>query len=161
MNQNLAKPVPVRLDDREYGELREQVLRRDSWRCQFCGSMTNLEVHHQQFRSHSGRTTKTISLPSAIAATRQSTGAHFCGRLLVFASPLTEKEHLYESGEIYRYGRSSGHHLRCRDGDHCKLIMEFLLETKAVTIIESSEGCTELRCLLSRKESQRLGYTIL
>jgi len=22
--------------------------------CQFCGSRTNLEVHHQQFRSHSG-----------------------------------------------------------------------------------------------------------
>jgi 5-methylcytosine-specific restriction endonuclease McrA len=30
------------------------VLRRDSWRCQVCGSMTNLEVHHKQFRSHSG-----------------------------------------------------------------------------------------------------------
>jgi len=30
------------------------VLRRDGWRCQFCGSLTNLEVHHQQFRSHSG-----------------------------------------------------------------------------------------------------------
>ena len=26
----------------------------ENWRCQFCGSMTNLEVHHQQFRSHSG-----------------------------------------------------------------------------------------------------------
>jgi 5-methylcytosine-specific restriction endonuclease McrA len=54
MNQNLAKRVPVRLDDREYCELRERVLRRDGWRCQSCGSMTNLEVHHQQFRSHSG-----------------------------------------------------------------------------------------------------------
>jgi 5-methylcytosine-specific restriction endonuclease McrA len=54
MNQNLAKRVPVRLNDSEYGELREQVLRRDGWRCQFCGSMTNLEVHHRQFRSHSG-----------------------------------------------------------------------------------------------------------
>jgi len=54
MTQNLLKYLPVRLDDREYQELREQVLRRDGWRCQFCGSMTNLEVHHQQFRSHSG-----------------------------------------------------------------------------------------------------------
>ena len=54
MKQNLTKRVPVRLDAHEYQELREQVLRRDSWRCQFCGSMTNLEVHHQQFRSHSG-----------------------------------------------------------------------------------------------------------
>jgi len=31
---------------------------RDVWRCQFCGSMTNLEVHHQQFRSHSGDDTE-------------------------------------------------------------------------------------------------------
>jgi len=54
MKQNLTKGNPLRLDDREYAELREQVLRRDSWRCQFCGSMTNLEVHHQRFRSHSG-----------------------------------------------------------------------------------------------------------
>ena len=54
MNQNLDKPAPARLDDRKYEELRLQVLRRDSWRCQFCGSMTNLEVHHQKFRSHSG-----------------------------------------------------------------------------------------------------------
>jgi 5-methylcytosine-specific restriction endonuclease McrA len=54
MNQNLAKHVPVRLDNREYCELREQVLRRDGWRCQSYGSMTNLEVHHQRFRSHSG-----------------------------------------------------------------------------------------------------------
>jgi len=54
MKQNLLKNVPVRLDEHEYSELRERVLRRDNWRCQFCGSMTNLEVHHQQFRSHSG-----------------------------------------------------------------------------------------------------------
>ncbi|MGA2100761.1 MAG: HNH endonuclease [Candidatus Sulfotelmatobacter sp.] len=30
------------------------VVCRDRWRCQSCGSMTNLEVHHQEFRSHSG-----------------------------------------------------------------------------------------------------------
>ncbi len=34
--------------------LRQQVLRRDGWRCQLCGTRSNLEVHHQQFRSHSG-----------------------------------------------------------------------------------------------------------
>jgi len=55
MNQNLTTRVLLRLDEHEYGELREQVLRRDGWRCQFCGSMTNLEVHHQEFRSHSGQ----------------------------------------------------------------------------------------------------------
>jgi 5-methylcytosine-specific restriction endonuclease McrA len=31
------------------------VLRRDGWRCQLCGVMANLEVHHREFRSHSGR----------------------------------------------------------------------------------------------------------
>ena len=54
MNRNMMKYVPIRLDEREHEKLREKVLRRDGWRCQFCGSMTNLEVHHQQFRSHSG-----------------------------------------------------------------------------------------------------------
>jgi len=54
MKQNIPKHMPLRLDGREYGELCERVLRRDGWRCQFCGSMTNLELHHQQFRSQSG-----------------------------------------------------------------------------------------------------------
>ena len=44
----------LRLDTVSYGELRQQVLRRDGWRCQSCGAMLNLEVHHKQFRSHSG-----------------------------------------------------------------------------------------------------------
>ncbi len=44
----------VRLDPIAYEGLRQQVLRRDGWRCQLCGSMLNLEVHHKQFRSHSG-----------------------------------------------------------------------------------------------------------
>jgi 5-methylcytosine-specific restriction endonuclease McrA len=48
------KPVGLRLDALEYESLRKQVLRRDGWRCQSCGAMSNLEVHHQQFRSHSG-----------------------------------------------------------------------------------------------------------
>lgn len=48
------KPVRLRLDPVAYESLRQQVLRRDGWRCQSCGTMTNLEVHHNQFRSHSG-----------------------------------------------------------------------------------------------------------
>jgi 5-methylcytosine-specific restriction endonuclease McrA len=43
-----------RLDPVAYESLRQQVLRRDGWRCQSCGTMSNLEVHHKQFRSHSG-----------------------------------------------------------------------------------------------------------
>jgi 5-methylcytosine-specific restriction endonuclease McrA len=44
----------VRLDPPSYQYLRQQVLRRDGWRCQFCGAISNLEVHHREFRSHSG-----------------------------------------------------------------------------------------------------------
>ncbi|PYV91453.1 MAG: hypothetical protein DMG90_07075 [Acidobacteria bacterium] len=49
---------PIRLEREQYEELRRAILQRDGWRCQFCGAMTNLEVHHQQFRSHSGGDTE-------------------------------------------------------------------------------------------------------
>src|SRR5438046_1895477 len=39
---------------RELAKLVRAVLRRDGWRCQLCGSMRNLEVHHREFRSRSG-----------------------------------------------------------------------------------------------------------
>ena len=58
MNQTLPKQAPTRLGELEYRDLRERVLWRDGWRCQFCGSRTNLEVHHQEFRSHSGEDTE-------------------------------------------------------------------------------------------------------
>jgi len=48
------KAVPLRLDLSSYESLRQQVLRRDGWKCQSCGSMSNLEIHHKQFRSHAG-----------------------------------------------------------------------------------------------------------
>jgi ATP-dependent DNA helicase RecQ len=44
----------LRLDAASYESLRQQVLRRDGWRCQSCGTMANLEVHHKEFRNHSG-----------------------------------------------------------------------------------------------------------
>jgi 5-methylcytosine-specific restriction endonuclease McrA len=44
----------LRLDPKLYGQLRWEVLRRDAWRCQSCGTMSNLEIHHKEFRSHSG-----------------------------------------------------------------------------------------------------------
>jgi 5-methylcytosine-specific restriction endonuclease McrA len=44
----------VRLDPESYCELQRQVLERDGWRCQFCGSMQRLQVHHLKFRSQSG-----------------------------------------------------------------------------------------------------------
>jgi 5-methylcytosine-specific restriction endonuclease McrA len=48
------KAAPFRLDPLSYESLRQQILRRDGWRCQSCGTMSNLEVHHREFRSHSG-----------------------------------------------------------------------------------------------------------
>jgi 5-methylcytosine-specific restriction endonuclease McrA len=54
MSSIRPKPVGLRLDPVEYESLRQQVLRRDRWRCQSCGTMVNLEVHHKEFRSHSG-----------------------------------------------------------------------------------------------------------
>jgi 5-methylcytosine-specific restriction endonuclease McrA len=48
------KPVRLRLEPESYEALRQRVLRRDGWRCQYCGAMSNLEVHHKQFRSHFG-----------------------------------------------------------------------------------------------------------
>ena len=48
------KAAPLRLDPGAYDLLRKQVLRRDGWRCQCCGTMTNLEIHHQEFRSQGG-----------------------------------------------------------------------------------------------------------
>ena len=48
------KPANLRLDALAYESLRRQILRRVCWRCQCCGTMSNLEVHHRQFRTHSG-----------------------------------------------------------------------------------------------------------
>ena len=48
------KTACVRLDPLSYESLHQQIVRRDGWRCQSCGTMSNLEVHHREFRSHSG-----------------------------------------------------------------------------------------------------------
>ena len=44
----------IKLDPDAYNRLRLQILERDSWLCQHCGSRHNLQIHHQQHRSHSG-----------------------------------------------------------------------------------------------------------
>jgi 5-methylcytosine-specific restriction endonuclease McrA len=54
MTQVRPKHARLRLEPELYGHLRNLVLRRDGWRCQSCGTMSNLEVHHKQFRSPSG-----------------------------------------------------------------------------------------------------------
>jgi 5-methylcytosine-specific restriction endonuclease McrA len=52
---SISSTLPrLRLDLVSYEILRQQVLHRDGWRCQWCGAMSNLEVHHKEFRSHTG-----------------------------------------------------------------------------------------------------------
>ena len=54
MNRIRPKRPRLRLDPAKYDQLRNQVLRRDDWRCQICGSTRNLQVHHKQLRSQQG-----------------------------------------------------------------------------------------------------------
>ena len=54
MSATRPDPPGLRLDAVSYERLRQQVLGRDGWRCQSCGRMANLEVHHQRFRSRLG-----------------------------------------------------------------------------------------------------------
>jgi 5-methylcytosine-specific restriction endonuclease McrA len=54
MNRVRPNRGGLRLDPKLYEQLRHQVLRRDGWRCQSCGTMSNLEVHHKELRSHGG-----------------------------------------------------------------------------------------------------------
>jgi 5-methylcytosine-specific restriction endonuclease McrA len=54
MTRVRPKRARLRLDLEMYEQLRNQVLRRDGWRCQSCGAISNLEVHHQEFRSRCG-----------------------------------------------------------------------------------------------------------
>ncbi len=42
------------LDEKSYRDLHRRILERDGWRCQTCGSMQHLQVHHLELRSHSG-----------------------------------------------------------------------------------------------------------
>ena len=48
-------PLRSQVDSIISEPLRLQILKRDSWRCQLCGSMQQLEVHHLVFRSHGGK----------------------------------------------------------------------------------------------------------
>jgi 5-methylcytosine-specific restriction endonuclease McrA len=54
MNRIRAKSPRLRLAPELYEKLRHEVLRRDGWRCQSCGALSNLEVHHRELRSQSG-----------------------------------------------------------------------------------------------------------
>lgn len=57
MTKIRAKTSQIRLDSESYRKLHQHVLERDGWRCQACGSMRNLQVHHLQLRSQLGSDT--------------------------------------------------------------------------------------------------------
>jgi 5-methylcytosine-specific restriction endonuclease McrA len=54
MSQIRPKQPRLRLYPEWYEQLCREVLQRDGWRCQSCGSLKNLQVHHKKFRSQSG-----------------------------------------------------------------------------------------------------------
>ncbi len=50
----LKKIKRIKLGPRIYKRLMKKVLERDNWRCQKCGSLLNLQVHHKIKRSPQG-----------------------------------------------------------------------------------------------------------
>jgi 5-methylcytosine-specific restriction endonuclease McrA len=44
----------VKLESEAYRQLCHEVLERDGWRCQSCGSIEGLQIHHIQPRSRLG-----------------------------------------------------------------------------------------------------------
>jgi 5-methylcytosine-specific restriction endonuclease McrA len=54
MKRLRQKQPRLKLDPEAYKALRNQVLERDGWRCQNCGSSKDLHVHHVKARSKLG-----------------------------------------------------------------------------------------------------------
>ncbi len=55
MKASSGKRSRIRLGADAYHGLHQEILKRDGWRCQACGSLRGLEVHHIQRRSQSGK----------------------------------------------------------------------------------------------------------
>jgi 5-methylcytosine-specific restriction endonuclease McrA len=54
MGKLRQKQPRLALNQQDYDELKAQVLQRDAWKCQCCGTASNLHVHHIPHRSHMG-----------------------------------------------------------------------------------------------------------
>jgi 5-methylcytosine-specific restriction endonuclease McrA len=50
MSKAFLKQMRTRLTPQDYGALRREILKRDFWRCQFCGKAADLQVHHIESR---------------------------------------------------------------------------------------------------------------
>jgi 5-methylcytosine-specific restriction endonuclease McrA len=52
MSNSIPQKTPrIRKAPQLYARLRREILERDGWRCQSCGSLRNLDVHHMTRRS--------------------------------------------------------------------------------------------------------------
>ncbi len=58
MTERLPKQRRLRLDRGGYGQLRQQILDRDGWKCQHCGRRDQLQIHHLVRRSQMGPDTE-------------------------------------------------------------------------------------------------------
>jgi 5-methylcytosine-specific restriction endonuclease McrA len=54
MTRLLPKRRRLRLKPETYCQLWKRILERDGWRCQQCGSLINLQVHHSHPRGTQG-----------------------------------------------------------------------------------------------------------
>ena len=60
MSDSISQKRPrIRLASFLYSRLRMETLERDNWRCQVCGGLKNLDVHHIRRRSALGDDLKT------------------------------------------------------------------------------------------------------
>jgi 5-methylcytosine-specific restriction endonuclease McrA len=79
LNGIRANRPRLRLDPESYRQLCHEVLERDAWRCQLCGRMEALQVHHIQWRSHFGddnpQNLLTLCIDCHQQAHRQNQGA--------------------------------------------------------------------------------------
>ena len=50
----LKKVRRIKVGKQAYRRLLTRVMERDGWRCQKCGSLKDLQVHHQKYRSRQG-----------------------------------------------------------------------------------------------------------
>jgi 5-methylcytosine-specific restriction endonuclease McrA len=55
----LQKRHRIRAASVPYAKLRKEILARDNWRCQVCGRLKNLDVHHMRRRSTLGEDLET------------------------------------------------------------------------------------------------------
>ncbi len=67
MNSLPSKRPRLKLDPAAYQDLIQRVLRRDGWRCQSCGRLYDLQVHHLIPRSQQGDDTE-VNLITLCAA---------------------------------------------------------------------------------------------